>query len=172
MIMLLGVGIVMQIARLTTVLCLAVACVAEAQSASKNAPAKNPDERSASEKVSDFVRAAHDDRVSIFAFAGTLISPAPPRQPQRPCISKVMPSFRAEFDVEQVLVGNSVAHVRVVFEGCGFPSGADYSTGDHLLVFAVVVNGGEFVGRLLLPADQKTEAKAALDAALKKSTRP
>lgn len=162
----------MQISRLITVFCLALGCAAAAQNASHNVPAKNPDERSASEKVSDFVRLAHDDRVSIFVFAGTLISPAPPRLPQRPCISKVMPSFRAEFDVEQVLVGNSVAHARVVFEGCGFPSDADYSTGDHLLVFAVVVNGGEFVGRLLLPAEQRTEAKAALDAALKKSARP
>ena len=161
----------MQITRLITVLCLAVGFAAEAQSASQDAPSKNPDKRSASEKVSDFVRSARDDRVSMFVFAGTLVSPAPPRQPQRPCISKVMPSFRAEFDVEQVLVGNSVAHARVVFEGCGFPSGTDYSPGDHLLVFTVVVNGGEFVGRLLLAADQKTEAKAALDALLKKSAR-
>lgn len=83
-----------------------------------------------------------------------------------------MPEFRVDFDIEQVLVGRRVAHARVVFEGCALPSDQDYSTGDHILVFAVVVNGGEFVGRLVLPADQKTEAKAVLDAALKKSVRP
>jgi hypothetical protein len=165
MILSVGVGLVMKITDMATVLCLAfIGCMAHAQSATQNA-------RSTSVKVSDFVRSAHDDRVSIFVFAGTLVTPAPPRQPQR-CISKVMPEFRADFDVEQVLVGSRVAHARVVFEGCGFPSDAYYSTGDHLLVFAVVVNGGEFVGRLVLSADQKTEAKAALDGALKKSVRP
>jgi hypothetical protein len=52
----------------------------------------------------------------------------------------------------------------VVAPGCWFPPGPDYSTGDHLLVFAIVVNGGELIGRLLAPADQIAEAKAALDA--------
>lgn len=156
----------MKITSLATVLCLAlVGCMADAQSATRNA-------RSTSTKVSDFVRSAHDDRVSIFVFAGTLVSPVPARQPQRPCIIKAMPEFRVDFDIEQVLVGRRVAHARVVFEGCALPSDQDYSTGDHILVFAVVVNGGEFVGRLVLPADQKTEAKAVLDAALKKSVRP
>ena len=149
----------MKFASTATVLCLAfIVCIGGAQSAT-------PNTRSTSAKVSDFVRSAHDDRVSIFVFAGTLVSPAPPRQPQRPCIIKSMPSFRADFDVEQVLVGRRVTHARVVFEGCAFPSDEDYSIGDHLLVFAVVVNGGEFVGRLVLPADQKMEAKSALDAA-------
>jgi len=36
-----------------------------------------------------------------------------------------------------------------------------------LLVFAVVVNGGEFVGRLLAPANRIAEAKTALGAALR-----
>ena len=156
----------MKITSVATVLCLAfIGCMADAQSATQNA-------RSTSIKVSDFVRSAHDDRVSIFVFAGTLVSPVPPRQPQRFCFIKSMPEFRADFDVEQALAGRRVAHARVAFEGCAFPSDEDYSTGDHLLVFAVVVNGGEFVGRLVLSADQKTEAKAALDAALKKSVRP
>lgn len=156
----------MNITSMATVLCFAfIACMADAQSSTQNT-------RSTSVKVSEFVRSARDDRVSIFVFAGTLVSHAPPRQPQRPCIIKSMPSFRADFDVEQVLVGRRVAHARVLFEGCEFPSDEDYSTGDHLLVFAVVVNGGEFVGRLVLPVDQKTEAKAALDAALKKSVQP
>jgi hypothetical protein len=124
-------------------------------------------EKPLSEQIRDFVRTAHDERVSIAVFVGTLVSPVPEHRPESPCVIKSMPSFRTEFAVEQVLQGDSMAHATVVFEGCGFPPGSNYYTGDHLLVFAVVVNGGELVGRLLAPADRIAEAKAALDRAEK-----
>jgi len=48
-------------------------------------------ERSLSAQIRDFVRTAHDDRVSVLVFVGTLVSPIPERR-FVPCLSKVMPS--------------------------------------------------------------------------------
>ncbi len=124
-------------------------------------------EKSLREKIRNFVRSAHEQRVSILVFAGKLVSPVPPPRPRVLCIPKEMATFRTNFDVEEVLAGKKIEHATVVFEGCWFPPGPDYSTGDHLLVFAIVVNGGELIGRLLAPADQSAQVKAMLDAVLR-----
>jgi hypothetical protein len=125
-------------------------------------------------KINYFVQSAHDKRVSILVFAGTIVSPVPEHR-TTPCIVKSMPSFRIEIAVEQVLAGKleekPLEHASVVFGGCDLPPGSNnYQTGGRAVVFAVVANGGEISGLLLAPAAQIAEAKSALDAALHSKT--
>jgi hypothetical protein len=131
------------------------------------AAARQVPEKPLADKIQDFVRSAHDRRESIVVFAGTVVSPIPHLSPGQVCVIKEMPSFRVEFKVEQVLQGTLGENATVVFEGCELPAGSHYDTGDHLVVFAEMVNGGEIEGRLLAPGDRIAEAKTALSAALK-----
>ena len=125
-------------------------------------------EKSLSEKVKDFVQFAHDQRVSILVFCRNVGRPRSIESAAAALhFSKVRAGFRTEFDVDQVLVGETIDQASVTFVGCGFSPGPAYHTGDHLLVFAVVI-GYEIGGRFLAPADQLAEAKSALDAALRK----
>jgi hypothetical protein len=150
--------------------------VIEALSAGEATPhsGEPPPDAPLNAKIKYFVQSAHAQRVSILVFAGTIISPVPGHR-TTPCIVKSLPAFRMEIAVEQVLAGKlegkPLAHASIVFAGCDLPPDSNnYQTGDRVLVFAVVANGGEISGRFLAPAAQIAEATSAIDAALHSTT--